>query len=86
MWSPETGWGDAKYVRFIISGIWNVFKPDFPPQVLESHNLCPIKLGAKEGLAMINGTQLVRILQQNYFLCKVVYIQMNASPPSKAHL
>lgn len=27
--------------------------------VLESHNLTPIKLGAKEGLAMINGTQLI---------------------------
>lgn len=40
MWSPGTGWGEAKYV-------------------LESHNLTPIKLGAKEGLAMINGTQLI---------------------------
>uniref|UniRef100_T1IGS0 Histidine ammonia-lyase n=1 Tax=Strigamia maritima TaxID=126957 RepID=T1IGS0_STRMM len=40
MWSPETGWGDAKYV-------------------LESHNLKPIKLGPKEGIAMINGTQLI---------------------------
>ena len=27
--------------------------------VLESHNLTPIKLEAKEGLAMINGTQLI---------------------------
>ena len=27
--------------------------------VLESHNLTPIKLGAKEGLALINGTQLI---------------------------
>jgi histidine ammonia-lyase len=26
---------------------------------LECHNLTPIKLGAKEGLAMINGTQLI---------------------------
>ncbi len=40
MWSPQTGWGDAKYV-------------------LESHNLTPIALKAKEGLAMINGTQLI---------------------------
>ncbi len=40
MWSPSTGWGEAKYV-------------------LESHNLTPIKLTAKEGLAMINGTQLI---------------------------
>ena len=40
MWSPSTGWGDAKYV-------------------LESHNLTPIALSAKEGLALINGTQLI---------------------------
>ena len=36
MWSPKTGWAEAKYV-------------------LESHNLTPIELKAKEGLAMING-------------------------------
>eukprot|EP00095_Tigriopus_kingsejongensis_P002256 maker-scaffold478_size161223-snap-gene-0.29 protein:Tk02256 transcript:maker-scaffold478_size161223-snap-gene-0.29-mRNA-1 annotation:"histidine ammonia-lyase" len=40
MWSPQTGWGEAKYV-------------------LESHNLSPITLEAKEGLALINGTQLI---------------------------
>ena len=40
MWSPSTGWGEAKYV-------------------LESHNLSPISLNAKEGLALINGTQLI---------------------------
>ena len=40
MWSPQTGWGEAKYV-------------------LESHNLTPITLNAKEGLALINGTQLI---------------------------
>ncbi|XP_059090551.1 histidine ammonia-lyase-like [Tigriopus californicus] len=40
MWSPATGWGEAKYV-------------------LESHNLTPITLSAKEGLALINGTQLI---------------------------
>lgn len=40
MWSPETGWGDAKYV-------------------LEAHNLKPISLGPKEGVALINGTQLI---------------------------
>merc|ERR1711892_1092529 len=40
MWSPATGWGEAKFV-------------------LESHNLTPISLRAKEGLAMINGTQLI---------------------------
>jgi len=40
MWSPSTGWGDAKYV-------------------MESHNLKPIVLKAKEGLALINGTQFI---------------------------
>jgi len=40
MWSPETGWGEAKYV-------------------LESHNLEPATLTAKEGLALINGTQFI---------------------------
>lgn len=43
MWSPESGWGEARYV-------------------LESHGLKPIKLGAKEGLALINGTQLITSL------------------------
>jgi histidine ammonia-lyase len=28
-------------------------------KVLALHNLTPIKLGAKEGLALINGTQLI---------------------------
>ncbi|GFQ97828.1 histidine ammonia-lyase [Trichonephila clavata] len=40
MWSPESGWGEAKYV-------------------LESHNLKTISLGAKEGIALLNGTQLI---------------------------
>lgn len=40
MWSPESGWAEAKYV-------------------LESHNLKPISLGAKEGIALLNGTQLI---------------------------
>ncbi|XP_068242640.1 histidine ammonia-lyase-like [Palaemon carinicauda] len=40
MWSPKTGWGDAKYV-------------------LEAHNLNPVVLGPKEGIALINGTQLI---------------------------
>ncbi|XP_022667971.1 histidine ammonia-lyase-like isoform X2 [Varroa jacobsoni] len=40
MWSPETGWGDAKYV-------------------LEAHDLKPIHLKPKEGLCMLNGTQLI---------------------------
>lgn len=43
MWSPETGWGEAKYV-------------------LESHNLTPVSLKAKEGVALINGTQLITSL------------------------
>ncbi|OXA58564.1 histidine ammonia-lyase [Folsomia candida] len=43
MWSPATGWGEAKYV-------------------LEAHNLTPIQLHAKEGLALINGTQLITSL------------------------
>ncbi|XP_046542970.1 histidine ammonia-lyase-like [Haliotis rubra] len=43
MWSPKSGWADAKYV-------------------LESHNLTPIKPKPKEGLAMINGTQLITSL------------------------
>ncbi|KAK2167286.1 hypothetical protein LSH36_30g07024 [Paralvinella palmiformis] len=43
MWSPRSGWGDARYV-------------------LESHGLTPIKLGPKEGLALINGTQLITSL------------------------
>eukprot|EP00112_Aurelia_sp_Birch-Aquarium-sp1_P014657 Seg318.13 transcript_id=Seg318.13/GoldUCD/mRNA.D3Y31 product="Histidine ammonia-lyase" protein_id=Seg318.13/GoldUCD/D3Y31 len=40
MWSPKSGWADAK-------------------DVLEAHNLTPIKLKPKEGLALINGTQLI---------------------------
>ncbi|XP_078677244.1 histidine ammonia-lyase-like isoform X1 [Branchiostoma floridae x Branchiostoma belcheri] len=43
MWSPKTGWGDAK-------------------DVLEAHGLKPVKLGPKEGLALINGTQLITSL------------------------
>ncbi|OQR68451.1 histidine ammonia-lyase-like [Tropilaelaps mercedesae] len=43
MWSPETGWGDAKYV-------------------LEAHNLKPIQLKPKEGICMLNGTQLITSL------------------------
>ncbi|XP_076447679.1 histidine ammonia-lyase-like isoform X2 [Babylonia areolata] len=43
MWSPKSGWAEAKYV-------------------LESHNLKPIKLKPKEGLALINGTQLITSL------------------------
>ncbi|XP_069693864.1 histidine ammonia-lyase-like [Periplaneta americana] len=43
MWSPETGWGDAK-------------------EVLAAHGLSPMRLSAKEGIALINGTQLITSL------------------------
>lgn len=43
MWSPESGWGEARYV-------------------LEAHGLKPVSLGPKEGIALINGTQLITAL------------------------
>ncbi|KAG7281035.1 hypothetical protein CRUP_016667, partial [Coryphaenoides rupestris] len=43
MWSPKSGWADAKYV-------------------LEAHGLKPITLRPKEGLALINGTQMITSL------------------------
>jgi len=43
MWSPETGWDNAKWI-------------------LEAHGLKPIILAAKEGLCLINGTQLITAL------------------------
>uniref|UniRef100_A0A8D2LEN1 Histidine ammonia-lyase n=1 Tax=Varanus komodoensis TaxID=61221 RepID=A0A8D2LEN1_VARKO len=43
MWSPKSGWADAKYV-------------------LEAHGLKPIILKPKEGLALINGTQMITSL------------------------
>ncbi|KAJ8269232.1 hypothetical protein COCON_G00118390 [Conger conger] len=43
MWSPKTGWGEAK-------------------SVLEAHGLKPLSLKAKEGLALINGTQMITSL------------------------
>ncbi|CAL8261350.1 unnamed protein product [Merluccius merluccius] len=43
MWSPNSGWADAKYV-------------------LEAHGLKPISLRPKEGLALINGTQMITSL------------------------
>ncbi|XP_003967702.1 histidine ammonia-lyase [Takifugu rubripes] len=43
MWSPKSGWADAKYV-------------------LEAHGLRPISLKPKEGLALINGTQMITSL------------------------
>lgn len=43
MWSPKTGWTDAK-------------------MCLEAHGLKPLRLEAKEGLALINGTQLITAL------------------------
>ncbi|XP_064417862.1 histidine ammonia-lyase-like [Latimeria chalumnae] len=43
MWSPKSGWADAKYV-------------------LQAHGLKPVSLEPKEGLALINGTQLIASL------------------------
>ncbi|KAM6960491.1 histidine ammonia-lyase [Aplochiton taeniatus] len=43
MWSPKSGWAEAKYV-------------------LEAHGLKPISLKPKEGLALINGTQMITSL------------------------
>uniref|UniRef100_A0A8C5Q7W4 Histidine ammonia-lyase n=1 Tax=Leptobrachium leishanense TaxID=445787 RepID=A0A8C5Q7W4_9ANUR len=43
MWSPKSGWADAKYV-------------------LQAHGLKPISLKPKEGLALINGTQMITSL------------------------
>ncbi|XP_014772983.2 histidine ammonia-lyase [Octopus bimaculoides] len=43
MWSPKTGWAEAK-------------------DVLKTYNLQPIKLGPKEGLALINGAQFITAL------------------------
>jgi len=43
MWSPKSGWANAK-------------------DVLASHNLKPVVLQPKEGIAMINGTQLIASL------------------------
>lgn len=43
MWSPQSGWADAK-------------------AVLEGHGLKPLMLKPKEGLALINGTQMISSL------------------------
>lgn len=43
MWSPKSGWADAKYV-------------------LQAHGLKPIILKPKEGLSLINGTQMITSL------------------------
>jgi histidine ammonia-lyase len=43
MWSPETGWDEAK-------------------KVLRFHGLTPVKLQAKEGISLVNGTQMVTAL------------------------
>ncbi|KAJ4923344.1 hypothetical protein JOQ06_026020 [Pogonophryne albipinna] len=43
MWSPRSGWADAK-------------------AVLEGHGLKPVVLKPKEGIALINGTQLISSL------------------------
>lgn len=96
MWSPKSGWADAKYVCYIKENIYanintktsfsfqNVCNKHnnaeivitdlsyirklekhsvtFLFQVLESNKLTPIKLGPKEGIALINGTQLITAL------------------------
>ncbi|KAJ9579200.1 hypothetical protein L9F63_024692, partial [Diploptera punctata] len=56
MWSPETGWGDAK-------------------DVLTVHRLTPMRLGPKEGIALINGTQLITSLgaeavERSYYIAR----------------
>uniref|UniRef100_UPI003AAC3D4A histidine ammonia-lyase-like n=1 Tax=Centroberyx gerrardi TaxID=166262 RepID=UPI003AAC3D4A len=43
MWSPQSGWADAK-------------------AVLEGHGLTPLVLKPKEGIALINGTQMITSL------------------------
>ncbi|XP_022100463.1 histidine ammonia-lyase-like [Acanthaster planci] len=43
MWSPRTGWGDAK-------------------TILKLHGVEPVILGPKEGIALINGTQMITAL------------------------
>ncbi|KAJ8006991.1 hypothetical protein DPEC_G00112940 [Dallia pectoralis] len=43
MWSPKSGWGNAK-------------------KVLECHGLTPLVLKTKEGLSLINGTQMISSL------------------------
>ncbi|PAA68187.1 hypothetical protein BOX15_Mlig010907g2 [Macrostomum lignano] len=43
MWSPKSGWADARFV-------------------LEANGLTPLRLKPKEGLALINGTQLITSL------------------------
>ncbi|XP_038069651.1 histidine ammonia-lyase-like [Patiria miniata] len=43
MWSPRTGWADAK-------------------TILKMHGVEPVVLGPKEGIALINGTQLITAL------------------------
>lgn len=94
MWSPKSGWADAKYVCYIKENIYANTKTSFSfqnvcnkhnnaeivitdlsyirklekhsvtflIQVLESNKLTPIKLGPKEGIALINGTQLITAL------------------------
>ena len=42
--------------------------------VLESHNLTPISLEAKEGLALINGTQLITSIGFDTIIAKLIMI------------
>ncbi|CAG08696.1 unnamed protein product, partial [Tetraodon nigroviridis] len=89
MWSPKSGWADAKYVRSVENSLRVsaqekcFFKAPrlnqtcllcVDPatllclsafifvQVLEAHGLRPISLKPKEGLALINGTQMITSL------------------------
>lgn len=72
-WVPEKGTvgasGDLAPLSHLALGLMGEGKMWSPKcgwgdakYVLESHNLEPVKLGAKEGLALINGTQLITAL------------------------
>ncbi|KAI8511181.1 hypothetical protein Bbelb_102810 [Branchiostoma belcheri] len=68
MWSPKTGWGDAKDKKTgyhpgqFMSALIVATHQRIGAEVLEAHGLKPVKLGPKEGLALINGTQLITSL------------------------
>ena len=56
--------------------------------VLESHNLTPISLEAKEGLALINGTQLITSIGHlsDYQCLKCSYLLPGAEASERAGL